>query len=883
MSRPPLPTRLALGLLPKDFRHRHRAELLAGLAEERAGCASAWGRAWVAFRWVLDLGRVSAGLRFRSLWPSPSVPHAPQLLGLHLKQAFRSLRGTAGLTALAVMMVALGIGASTTVFSVANTLLMRPLPFADPDRLVFIGNGDWGRGQARSEISVQVGHLQHLLNESNTLEDVGGYHLFDRPSAHTLAPPGREPVRLTRLRVTPNFLTVLGVQPHLGRGFTTGEGRQGGPPVLLLTWDAWMRNYNGDPDVVGTSALIDDQPTLVAGVLPRAFDFPSIFAPGSTVDFLIPWAISAENSRSGNTLALIGRLAAGRTVGAARTEVEAIAARHHDERLNEFVPFLLPLRDQVSGSLRNATFVLAAAVFLVMAMLCANLSNLLLSRGATRQRELAVRAALGASRRTLLGQLFYEGLILSLAGGVLGVAVAVAATRVIARSGGNIPLLRGVGVDSTVLVFALAASIGTGLLFTVLPALRASATPPQEVLRAGTRGASAGREERRLRSTLVIAQISLACLLLIGAGLLLKSFRELSRVDLGFEPRETLTARIDPGRRFVTTEERSAWFGEILAAVREAPGVESAGWVDVLPVEFNRRWCVRVQSDVGLSEDCEPAQPFVRIISDGYLAAMGVRLFSGRAIGTQDHHDATPVALVNDRLAQIYWPGEDPLGASVRTSGVDYTVVGVTQGMRHLSPDQPPEPEIFFSHRQLGDYRALNLIVRGPVNQSLSRSIREAVRRAAPSLAMDPPRRVQGLVDSAVSSRRFLMVLVSTFAATALMLASLGIYGVLSYTVNQRRREMGIRLALGQSRSSLLMGVMGDVGRQAGAGLAAGLVAAAVLTRVLDSQLYGVTRRDPVVFGGVLGLMALVALAAAYIPANRAARTDPVAVLNSDT
>ena len=894
MKNAPLWCRVLIATLPRPFRERHASDLLDGLAEEQDARSGAVGRSWAAFLWALDLCRVAASLRLarplRRVFPA----HTTGLAGTHLKQAVRSLRGTGALTALAVLTVALGVGASTTVFSVADTLLIRPLPFDDPDRLVFIGNGDWGRGQARSAISVQVGHLQHVLNESTTLEDVAGYHLFDFPSAHTLSPPGRQPVRLTRLRVTPNLLSVLGVQPRFGRAFSPQEGQQDGPPVLLLTWASWMRHFDGDPGVVGSTAIIDDEPIPVAGVLPREFDFPSIFAPGTTVDFLIPWAISPENSRTGNTLALVGRLAPGTTVQAAEGELETIAARHRNEGLNNFTPTTKPLRDQVSGSFRSATLLLAAAVSLVMVMVCANLSNLLLSRGATRRRELAVRAALGASRRTILEQLFYEGLLLSLAGGLAGVLVALGATKAISRSARDIPLLTGVSIDLKVLGFALLASVGTGLLFTVIPALRASRTPPQEVLRAGSRNASAGLDEQRVRSALVVAQISLACLLLTGAGLLLKSFRELARVDLGFEPRATLTARIDPGRRFSSMEERTAYFDEIMTAVRQAPGVEAAGWVDVLPVEFNRRWDVRPGGDApdpcvqdpdsgGATSPCESVQPYLRIIGDDYLEAMGVSLLSGRAIEPRDDQTAAPVALINDRLADILWPGRDPIGETLRASGREYTIVGITRGMRHLSPDQPPEPEFFLSHRQIGDYRALNLIARGPAPGSMPQSLRAAVRSAAPNLAMDPPRRIQGLVDSAVSSRRFLMLLVSIFAATALLLASLGIYGVLSYTVSQRRREMGIRLALGQTHTSLLLGVLRSVGRQTGVGLATGLLAAAALGRVLENQLYGVTRRDPGVFAGVLILMGLVALLAAYVPASRAARTDPVAVLNADT
>lgn len=884
MNSPSLLHRLALALLPPSFRQRHAPDLLAGLELELSARHGVLGRTWVHLRWILDVLGVALSLRRGRRTRTPPRRSLTTAASVQFRQAVRALRGEPTVAALAVLMVGVGVGASTTVFSVANTLLMRPLPFEEPDRLLFIGNGDWGRGQALSSISVQVGHLQNILDESQTLTDVGGFHLFDWPSAHSLARPGRDPVRLTRLRVTPNLLSILGVRPYLGRGWTEAESVQDGPPVLLLTWDGWMRLYGGDPAVVGASAIIDDEPVPIAGVLPRSFDFPSIFSPGARVDFLIPWAISPEHSRSGNTLALVGRLASSATPTTALTELEAIAERHGNEGLNHFRPGVAPLRQHVSGSFRSSTLLLGAAVLLVMLMVCANLSNLLLSRGTGRSRELAVKAALGATPRTLLSQLLTEGTLMALAGGVLGVIVAIAATHLIAASVTQVPLLQGVDVDRTVLGFALLASVATGLIFTALPALRASHTPPAAVLRSGGRGASAARKDSRLRETLVIAQISLASLLLVSTVLLLRSFRELSRVDLGFEPQQTVTARIDPNVRFASDEEEAAYFDEFLEAALETDGVTAAAFVDVLPVEFNRRWDVRTEpAPEGDEDDSEGISPYVRIISPGYLRAMGLTLLSGRDFGTSDDSSTPRVALVNDRLAEILWPDRDPIGERFTSSGMEFTVVGITKGMRHLAPDQPPGPEVFFSHRQLaGQYGSLNLIARGNVRSSMAANLRESLRRTDPGLAMDPVRTIQGLLDSALSPRRFLLSLIATFAATALVLASLGIYGVLSYSVNQRRRELGIRLALGQDRVSLLTGILGNTMRLATVGLILGLLAALTAGRFLEAHLYGVSQRDPWTLLSVVALISFVALAAAYLPAHRASRVDALRVLTSD-
>ena len=885
MNRTPLLHRLALSLLPRAFRDKHASDLTAGLEVELSSRTGFLGRAWAHFRWLMDVLGVALSLHLRRRTPPSSGRSWTTSLSVLTRQAIRGLRSEPVVTILAILMVGVGVGASATVFSVANTLLVRPLPFSEPDRLLFIGNGDWGRGQQLSSISVQVGHLQNILAESETLTDVGGFHLFDWPSAHALTRPDRDPIRLTRIRVTPNLFPILGVQPYLGRSFSEAESVQDGPPVLLLTWDGWMRLYGGDPSVVGASAIIDDEPIPIAGVLPQSFDYPSIFSPGSRIDFVVPWAISTENSRSGNTLALIGRLASGATPDAALAELQAIAERHAEDALNSFRPRVTPLREHVSGSFRGSTLLLGAAVLLVMLMVCANLSNLLLSRGTGRRRELAVKAALGAAPRTLLGQLLAEGTLLALTGGALGVVVASAATAFIASSVTQIPLLEGVDVDRAVLAFALLASILTGLVFSTLPALRASHTPPADVLRSGGRGASAARKDARLREGLVIAQISLASLLLISTVLLLRSFRELSTVDLGFEPQQTVTARIDPNRRFSTDEEEIAYYDGFLRAASSTDAVTAAALVDVLPVEFNRRWDARNQPPTADDvEDAESVSPYVRIISPGYLQAMGLTLLSGRDLLPSDDGASPRVALVNDRLAQVLWPGQDPIGERLWSSGGEYTVIGVTKGMRHLAPDQPPGPEVFFAQRQLaGQYGSLNLIARGNVDGPMAANLRESIQRVDPGLALDPVRTVQGLLDSALSPRRFLLSLIGAFAATALALASLGIYGVLTYSVNQRRRELGIRLALGQARASLLLDILGSTLRLAAVGSVLGLVAALAFGRFLEGHLYGVSQRDPWTIVSVVGLMALVALAAAYVPAHRASRVDALRVLTGDS
>jgi predicted permease len=885
MTRLPRGFSVLLLLLPPEFRDRHRdamLDLMTGYTDSR----SRWARATMWVRAAIDIVWVGLTLRFEKLRGSRTKladgrSAAPlDAILQDTRHSLRSLRRDFGLAALATLIVGLGVGASSTVFSVGNALLLRPLPFDDPEHLVWIANGDWGRGQQLSSISTQVSHLWDLQNESRTFADVAGYFLFDWEGSYTLTGNG-EPERLTRLAVTENFFPLLGVRPQVGRLFTSEEALQFGPGAILLSHGLWVRRFGADPDVVGSTLTLNDEPVFVVGVLPATFDFNTVFAHDNRVDFVAPFPLTERTNRQGNTLALIGRLRPGATIEAAQTEATLIAERpfEGDDRRNEFEPRLSLLRDHVSGGFRPAMILLAGAVTLVMLIVCANLSNLLLARGATREKEIAIRAALGAERHRLIRQMLTESGLLALAGGALGLLLALAGTHTLANLDADIQMLGQVRVDGAVLAFTIVAAVVAGLVFGLTPAIRLSAVALNESLKEGGRSHSQGKRHGWTRGALVISEVALACVLLVGSGLMLRSLFRVLEVDLGFEPRGVVTLRIDPQTWLGSPALMTAYFDEALRRVRSEPGIEAVGLTDVLPVRFNRRW--------SMSDGENRAVPFVRVVSDDYLRAMGISLTAGRDFSISDDDSQRNVIIINELLADALWPGEDPLGKTVRqghSNRAEWEVVGVVRGMRHLTPEQEPAPEIFFPLRQSGsNYGQIHLIARGsvPLN-GLVTSVREALRPMNATLPVNDFHVMQDIIDKSTSPRRFLVLLLAGFAAFALVLASLGIYGVISYSVSQRSQEIGIRSALGASPWDLQTRIVGETLRLAAVGMAIGLVASWMLARAMQGLLFGVTATDPITFVIVPLLILAVATLAGYLPARRAARMDPVATLRAE-
>ncbi len=883
MKQLPRLIRLILKTLPKDFRERHQEEmthLFATYASERIWLVrwSFWLRAALDTVWVALALRLRAPKRSEVGRLRTNLDTAAQDFRLGL----RSLSRNAPLTALVTLIVGVGVGSASVVFSVADVLFLRPLPFEDSQQLVWISNGEW-RGiapnQQLSERSVQVSHLMELRSESTSLSDVVGYSQFDRPESHMLT-SAESPMRVTRLSVTENFFSLMGIRAQIGRSFAADESMWGGPAAIMLTHRFWAQRFESNPDIVGQSVGIDGTPHLVVGVLPEAFELEEVLSLPGPIHYVRPFPLGPETDRRGNSLALIGRLNPGVTVQTAEREALDIVARNHSDSRNAFVPVISPLRERVSGRYRAAVSLLLGGVALVMLIVCANLSNLLLIRGLNRKREIAIRAALGAGRARLVRQMLTESLLLAGAGAGLGLVLAVLGTRQLQRLNVDIPLLSSIQVDESVLGFALVLTIATGLLFGILPALRISALSPQKTLRQSGRSASDGRDNVRIRRGLVISEIALATVLLTGAGLLTRSFVEVIRLDLGYEPENTVLLRLDPGVRFSSFQERISYHSEALARVRAAPGVASAGLTDVLPMSFNRRWCIKVPGSPIEGVDCAVVAPYVRVISDGYLEAMGLHLESGRDLTDSDRTGARRVVLINDVLAAIYWPDQDPVGEILTASDTPWEVVGVVKGMRYLDVEEDPGPELFFPMWQNGDASSVHLVARGSGSlRDLTAGVVGALGPFDQRLPLTGFNVMREIVDRSLSARRFLLILVGGFAGFSLLLAALGIFGIISYSVGQKRREFGIRMAFGASPLKLRNGVLSETFAMVLSGLAVGLVLSWVLGRVIGSLLYGVSGSDPATFLIVSLVLAIVAFFASYLPARRTTRMDPAETL----
>jgi predicted permease len=805
-----------------------------------------------------------------------------------LQYAGRMLKRDAGLTAFAILMVGLGVGASCTVFSVLNAILIRPLPFTDPDRLVWITNGTSG---TLSRQATQVANLIDFQAQSGSFSGIGGYSPFYGAGDILLSGSG-EPERLTGVPVTEAFFPLLGLKPRLGRFFSAEECRWKAPKTVVLSNGFWQRRFAADPDVIGRQLILDGEPTTIIGVLPAIFDFAATFTPGSRADLFYPFPLTPETNSRGNTLALIGRLREGANLNTAQAEATVVGERIRravalDRSRNGFLPKLSSLRDRVSGRFRYALVVLAGAVAFLMLLVCANLSNLLLARASARQREMAIRTALGAGRGRLVRQMLVESIVLASAGAALGLALAVGGTTLLARlSGANIPLLQSVRVDGVALAFTLSISVLTGIVFGLAPALQASATAPIDALKESGRGLIGGGRGW-MRGSLVVCEIALAAVLLTGAGLLTESLIRVLRVDLGFATGNLLALRADPGKAYTSHAQRLEYFDRLLRAVRSVHGVESAGITDALPLGENFGW-----RDWGLGakgqiyEKGKRPSPLIRIVDDGYLATMRIPLRAGRGFINADNLTSERVVLVNEAFARTLWPGEDPLGRIITpTLGLDqeYRVIGVVGGVRYFGFEKDAGLEVYFPIRQTDNFSSVDLVVRGSGSPAvLAADVRTALRAADPNLPAAEFRTMDELVDRAVFARRSVVVLLIGFAAFGLILASLGIFSVISHSVSRRKPEIGLRIALGASAGELQAQILMQTLKLDAIGLAAGVPASWAAALAIRGLLFDTSALDGVTFAGVLALLTCVAAVAGYVPARRASRLNPLETLRCD-
>jgi predicted permease len=802
-----------------------------------------------------------------------------------VRYAFRTLVKNAGFTTVAVLTLALGIGVNVAVFSVVDTILLRALPFPNPQQLVRILSKHSAAGESGMTYSSDA--TEEYQQRNRSLQEVTGYFAFTGPDNLKLI--GKDQPRpVTGLMVAGNFFHTLGVEPSLGRLFRPEECVHNSRPVALLSHAFWERQFAGDPaivgqavDIVGQAVGLDGSPVTVIGVLPETFDFGSVFSPGARIDLYTP-AILDDMRDWGNIMALVGRLKPGATLPQAQAEADLLFPHldfnaKHPEWGGDYTGRVMGLKDYLSGKLRRSLVVLWCSVGLILLIVCVNLANLLLARTAARSREFAMRRALGAGRGRLVRQLLAESLILSLAGAVLGLGIAFAVTRYLAHQGSiALPLVGSVRIDGTALGWTLLIAVLTAVLFGLVPGLKISSGNLQEALKDSGHGTSVGRKHEGMRAALVVSEVALACVLLVGAGLLLRSFLRILDVDLGFQPSgaAAISVDYDDGN---DAAKRGAIWQDIIRRVDAIPGVEAAGISDYIPMSTNRAWGISAKGKEYRQGDLPGT--FVYIVSPGYLGAIGIHLVRGRDIRWEDSPKSQKVVIINETVARRLWPGEDPIGRIARVNGGDAEVIGVVADVHESTVEGKAGWQMYLPATQWGPAGA-QLVVRTKLPpETLASSVMRTLRQINPGQPATEFRPLRQVVDHVVSPRRFFVLLVGIFATLGLILAALGIYGVISYSVTQRTQEIGIRMALGATASQVQLGVIAKTLRLALIGVAVGTVVSLAAAKGITSLLYGTRPTDPATFAGIILLLSGVAFVAGYIPARRATKVDPLVAL----
>jgi predicted permease len=796
-----------------------------------------------------------------------------------IRYALRTFRRDPDFFTAAILIVGLGIGSTTAIFSVVNGLLFQPLRFPASDRLVWIANtgGDGGL----SSVTSRVRSYSEWKRLNQSFEDLAAYFAFFDYGTYNLTGVG-EPERLIGVGVSQNFLPFLGVQLHRGRNFSEEESKWNGPPAVILTHGLWQRRFGADPNLVGKSLVLNDRATTVAGVLPPTFDFSTVFTPGSPVDMIVPFPITPETDRWGNTLAVLGRLKPGVSLAQAQAEMNLLSEQiFNDEgRRWRFGARLTDLQEHLTGRFRRGLFILLSAVGAVLLIACTNLSNLLLTRAASRRKEVAIRSALGAGRARLIRQMLTESILLSVCGAILGTGVAFVAIRLIASIRSvSIPLLATVHLDAAALLLTAAAAFLTGILFGIVPAMQASGSQDVESLKDTGRGLSEGRQSAWTRSALVVSEIALACVLLVGAGLLMRSFLHVLDVDLGFRPQSAAAWRIEAGPKYRDRALLLSFYDRLVRSVEAVPGVESAGLTDALPLSRDRSWGIGVRGVQYPPGQYPIAHP--RMVDHGYLPTMRIPLIAGRHLTERDTATSERVVVLNEKAARVLFRGEEAIGKMVRILNNDVRVTGVVGNVRHQSVEQEGSLEIYLPITQAPQNSAeLVVRTRAPID-TVAPGIRAALRSVDASLPTAQFTPLTELLEKAVSPRRFLLTLLGLFALAAVALAAIGIYGVVSYNVAQRIQEIGIRMALGASSAEVRQHVMGRTVLLASCGIAIGVIGAFALVRLTESLLFGLKPTDPLTFAATIAALLAIAVLAGFLPALRASRVDPIAALRT--
>jgi putative ABC transport system permease protein len=804
-----------------------------------------------------------------------------------VRVAVRSIRQSPGLFVMIALVVGLGVGATTSVFSVLRPLMLSPLPLEEPERLVWIEQA--GEESSLSSVTSRAINLRDFQERSRTFASMTGYNAFSAETAYTLEGDGA-PERLLGMGVTHDFVDVLGVRPLVGRNFTVEEGLNGGPRAVLLSHGFWQRRFLGDRSIVGSKITLNGIPRTVVGVLPSSFDFASLFTPGRRVDFLLPYAIPADarTGWQGNALFFIGRLRDGISLEAASRELEGIVQmlRTEDPRRWGLGPLeVTPLHEHVAGSLFPALRLLMLSAAAVMLIVCFNVANVLLARSPSRMRDVAIRKALGATHGRVLRQLFVETILLALPGAAVGVLLAVMATDfVTASSALSLPLLERVGVDGSALLVAVLSALLAGLAAGIVPALQLAEGSESAVLKSSPRGISGHRAGRRLRETLVVAEIAVTFMLLVAGGLLFRSFQTVLGVELGFEPENAVAWQLNPGRDFESIEqERPVFYEELTTRVAAIPGVDRVGLIDALPLGRNRTFPYRI---VGAPEKDEIETFFPHIVDPGYLETLRIAVVGGRGFTAADNRrDGRPVILINESAAARMFPGRDPIGQRILTGGSDseWEIIGIVADVRHVSPEDDPGIQIYFPIAQNPNFGTMDLVVRSrlPV-ETMTGAVSGALAEVDAAMPTHEFWTLKSTLDRTLSPRRFTVQVLAGFGIAALFLAALGMYGVLAQSVAQRKREFGIRIALGASPIRVRHAVLGRTLLLAGAGIIIGLAATFATTRLLNSMLFGVSALDPATIAGMVVIIVAVATFSGLVPARRATRADALEALRSE-
>jgi putative ABC transport system permease protein len=801
----------------------------------------------------------------------------------------RTLVRNPGFATIAVLTLALGIGANAAIFSVVNAVLLRPLPWSDPDRAVMI----WSKWVSFDKTWVATGEVVDYRKRSRTLQEIGAWS----EGQVNLTGDG-EPERVSSASVTSNLFSTLGVSPMIGRVFTREEDVPNGPRVVVLGFGLWNRRYAADPGIVGRSILINGDSFQVVGVMPSGFVLPTDYRNPEPSQIWAPLRMDpASTDHGSHGLYAAGRLQPGATVQQAADELQGIARAMTQEGLYpvqmQFGTVVLSLTDEVVGDVRRSIWLLFGAVGFLLLIACANVANLLLARAEARQREIAVRSALGAGSWRVLRQLLTESLVLTFASAICGLALAYAGVRLVAWwNPASIPRVAAAALDLRVLAFTALVALFTSVLFSLAPALRTLRLDLTDSLKDGGQSVSTGAARQRFRNTLVVVEMALAVVLLVGAGLMLRSIWALQREPIGFDPANVLTMRVSlPASSYAQPEQVVVFYQKLLERVRQLPGVRTAGAARLLPLGSTI-------GDFGLRIDGYTPPPGAnakgdwQIVTDGYLEAMGERVIAGRRFEPSDSIDSQLVALVNEELVRRYLSNQNPIGARIKIGGgMDrpwITIVGVVADVRHNGITEPIKEKFYIPHtqwhRSIGNpIRAMSLVVKTSIEPAgLASTIRQEIRALDPTLPVANVRTMDQVVSATMSSSRFTGLLLSTFAAIALALSAIGIYGVLSYLVSRRTREIGIRLAIGAGRAEVLRLVLGSGMTLAAAGLVLGLVVAAVATSSMRALLYQVEPIDPGTFAAVAVLLSLVAVLASVVPAWRATRVNPVVALKTE-